>query len=152
MNICGVKHWNNYELRKVQISTKEYTRLPLATIFIWPVLQLDLLNFGCFVSSRCELFHCNAMRKSIKARMNWHKIERFEYTPGGLVAFGSYHQKYACTEYSLWMIGRETLDTLGFLKMKQLEIWSRILRFQLHFCQNVIILFCKFHQIKRGFF
>ena len=34
---------------------------------------LDSLNFDCFVSSRCEYLHCNAMRTSIKAHMNWHK-------------------------------------------------------------------------------
>ena len=28
----------------------------------------------------CERFHCNAMKTSIKVRMNWHKIQQIEYT------------------------------------------------------------------------
>ena len=42
---------------------------------------LDSVNSGCFVSSRCQHFLCNAMRTSIKARMNWHQIQQIEQTP-----------------------------------------------------------------------
>ena len=38
------------------------------------------VNFECFVSSRCERFHYYAMQKSIKARMNRHKIHRIDHT------------------------------------------------------------------------
>ena len=41
----------------------------------------ELVNCGCFVSSRSESFHCNAMRKSIGTHMNWHKIQQIEHTP-----------------------------------------------------------------------
>ena len=44
--------------------------------------MLVSVNFGCFAPSRCECYHCNAMRKAIKARMNWHKIQQNEHTPG----------------------------------------------------------------------
>ena len=37
--------------------------------------MLDLVNFGCYVSSRFEHFNCNAVGKSVKARMNCHKIK-----------------------------------------------------------------------------
>ena len=30
------------------------------------------VNFGCFSPSRCSHFHCNAMRKAIKAHKNLH--------------------------------------------------------------------------------
>ena len=44
--------------------------------------MLDLVNFDCFVLSRRENSHYNAIRKSIKARMNWYKIQQIEHTPG----------------------------------------------------------------------
>ena len=44
--------------------------------------MLDSVNFGCFVLSRCEHFHYNAVRKSIKVRMNWYKTQQIEHTPG----------------------------------------------------------------------
>ena len=44
---------------------------------------LDLVNFGCFVPSRCECFHCNATRKAIKACTNFHAIQEIEHTPAG---------------------------------------------------------------------
>ena len=45
-------------------------------------ITLKCGRFGkfCFVSSRCERFHCNTMGKSIKARMNWHKIQQIALT------------------------------------------------------------------------
>ena len=43
---------------------------------------LDCPNFGCFVSSRCQHFHCIAMRNSIKVGVNWHKIQEIEHNPG----------------------------------------------------------------------
>ena len=39
-----------------------------------------------FVPSRCERFHCNAMRKAIKALMKWHTSKQKEYIPGLLVS------------------------------------------------------------------
>ena len=42
---------------------------------------LDCPNFGCFPSSRCQHFHCIAMRNSIKAGMNWHKMQEIEHIP-----------------------------------------------------------------------
>ena len=54
---------------------------------------LDSVNFGRFVSRRCERFHCNAMRTSIKTRMNWHKIQQSEHTPEkffGIVTLEAY--------------------------------------------------------------
>ena len=45
------------------------------TIDLWFTRSVfDLLNFESFVVSRCECFHCDAMRTLIKAHMNWHKI------------------------------------------------------------------------------
>ena len=46
----------------------------------WGVL--DCPNFGCFVSSGCQHFHCISMGNSIKLGMNWHKIEEIEHIPG----------------------------------------------------------------------
>ena len=43
--------------------------------------MLDPVNFGYFVSSRCERFHCNTMQTSIKAHINWREIQQIEYTP-----------------------------------------------------------------------
>ena len=42
----------------------------------------DVLDFGCFVSSSCQHFHCNAVRTFIKARTKWHKNQQIEHTPG----------------------------------------------------------------------
>ena len=49
-------------------------------IIHWGVL--DCPNFGCFVSSRCQHFHCIAMRNSIKVGVNCHKIRKIKHTPG----------------------------------------------------------------------
>ena len=43
--------------------------------------MLDSVNFGCFDRSRCQCFHCNAMRKAIKAHKNWLTIQQNEHTP-----------------------------------------------------------------------
>ena len=40
------------------------------------------VNFGCFVSSGCQHFHCDALRTSVRACVNWHKIQQMEHTPG----------------------------------------------------------------------
>ena len=42
------------------------------------------LNSGCFSPSRCSHFHCNAMRKSIKAHKNLHTNQQNEHTPAVL--------------------------------------------------------------------
>ena len=42
--------------------------------------MLDSVNFVCFVLSKCK-HHCNALRKSIKARMSWHTIQQNEHSP-----------------------------------------------------------------------
>ena len=55
---------------------------------------LDLVNFGCFVPSRSQCFHCNAMRKAIKACMNLHAIQQIEDTPGGM--FSCYWPQMGC--------------------------------------------------------
>ena len=39
------------------------------------------VNFGCFSSSRFSHFHCNAMRKAIKAHKNLHTNQQNEHTP-----------------------------------------------------------------------
>ena len=39
-------------------------------------------DFGCFVSSRFQHLHCIAMRNSIKAGVNRHKIQEIEHTTG----------------------------------------------------------------------
>ena len=41
-------------------------------------------EFGCFAPSRFSHFHCNAMRKAIKAHRNFHTNQQNEYTPGGV--------------------------------------------------------------------
>ena len=41
----------------------------------------DSVNFECFVWSSFEHLHCITIGKSIKARLNWHKIEQVEHTP-----------------------------------------------------------------------
>ena len=43
---------------------------PRATVQSWGVLVS--VNFGCFSPSRFSHFHCNTMRKAIKARKNLH--------------------------------------------------------------------------------
>ena len=50
----------------------------------------DCPDFGCFVSSSCEHFHCIAMRNSMLTGMNWHKTQEIEHTPG--------HNGHHCTE------------------------------------------------------
>ena len=45
--------------------------------------MLDSVNFGCFVLSRCECLHCNAMGKCIKASMNGQIIQQNEQTAKG---------------------------------------------------------------------
>ena len=45
-----------------------------------PMGVLNSVNFGYFAPSTCQCFHCNAIRKTIKARMNWHKIQQNEHT------------------------------------------------------------------------
>ena len=41
--------------------------------------MLVSVNFGFFLPSRCERFHCNAMRKVIRVRKNWHTIQKNEH-------------------------------------------------------------------------
>ena len=38
----------------------------------------DCPNFGCFVLSRGQNFHCNTMKNSIKAGVKWHKIQEID--------------------------------------------------------------------------
>ena len=38
----------------------------------------DCPNFGCFVLSGGQNFHCNTMRNSIKADVKWHKIQEID--------------------------------------------------------------------------
>ena len=49
--------------------------------------MLVLVNFGCFSPSRFSHFHCNAMRKAIKACLSWHKNQQNEHTPGSVNHF-----------------------------------------------------------------
>ena len=41
------------------------------------------LNFGCFSPSRFSHFHCNAMRKAIKAHKHLHTDQQKEHTREG---------------------------------------------------------------------
>ena len=43
-------------------------------------------NLGCFVSSRCQHFIVLLWENSIKAGMNWHKIQEIEHTPAKCVS------------------------------------------------------------------
>ena len=52
--------------------------------FSWGVL--DCPNFGCFVPSRSQHFHCIAMGNSIKAGVSWHKIQDIEHTPANFLS------------------------------------------------------------------
>ena len=36
-------------------------------------MALDSVNYVCFAPSRCQRFHCNAMRKAIKTHKDWRK-------------------------------------------------------------------------------
>ena len=40
------------------------------------------MKFCCFLPSRFSHFHCNAMRKAIKAHKNFHTNQKNEHTPG----------------------------------------------------------------------
>ena len=43
------------------------------------------VNFGCFAASRCESFHCHAVRTTNQARMSWlNKWSRMQHTPGSV--------------------------------------------------------------------
>ena len=42
------------------------------------------VNFGCFSPSRFSHFHCNAMRKAIKAHKNLHTNQQNDHTPGNI--------------------------------------------------------------------
>ena len=53
-------------------------RVNASIVLLWGVL--DCPNFGCFVSSRFQHCHCIAVRNSIKAGMNCHKIQEIEHT------------------------------------------------------------------------
>ena len=46
-----------------------------------PMAVLNSVNFGCFVPSRSHCFHCNAMRKVIKACTNLHAIQQIRAHP-----------------------------------------------------------------------
>ena len=48
----------------------------------WVRDVLSSVNFGYYAPSRFSHFHFNAMRISIKARENWHKIQQIEHIPG----------------------------------------------------------------------
>ena len=43
--------------------------------------MLVSVNFGCFSRSRFSHFHCNTMRKAIKAHKNLHTNQQQEYIP-----------------------------------------------------------------------
>ena len=48
------------------------------------------MNFICYVSSRCESFHCSTTGTTNQRRVSWHKLSRTEHTPdGGKVVFSA---------------------------------------------------------------
>ena len=63
--------------------------------------ELDSVNMGCFVSSICARYYCNAKRTSSKGCMNWHKIEQIEHTPG----VHQYGLKNACMNFGKIRVG-----------------------------------------------
>ena len=58
---------------------------------------LNSVDFDRFVSSMFAHFHCNAMRVSNKACMNWHKIQQIQHAPA--------HQILA--QINLMILGRK---------------------------------------------
>ena len=50
-----------FHLEQMRKFRKDYQNLKVKHFISYTRDVLDLLNFGCFVSSRREHFHCNAM-------------------------------------------------------------------------------------------
>ena len=66
-----VKLWRDF-LAYFRVIRPTFRSKNFRTNFVSQGCVLEMLNFGCFVSSTCERSHCNG-RISIDVGMNWHK-------------------------------------------------------------------------------